>query len=407
MIYRRAFRLFGLAAAALLGNSPACAEPAGPSPAVIAMREQWLNPAVNAFTFRDTNQVFEYRMVRRAGPVQPLPRRAGFAMPPARIAGDEADYARWAERTFTNALLVIRDGRILFEDYRNRSDPSTHFISFSMAKSITSLLVGKALEQGHITSLDDPAGKYVPELRDGGYGSVSIRHILQMRSGVDYEERYDFGEHPSLAAQIHQNAIVLNRWRFADPARSIGRKTDAGSRFNYATLDTAVLGWIIERATGKSLAAYTQEVLWAPAGMEADAWWLADGPPGSGRELAGMGFNATLRDFGRLGQLMLNDGLRGNKRVLASGWMAQATKMIPFPIAADQGLNLGRGYGFQFWQLDREVDAYASVGLAGQLIYIHPASRTVIVKLSYFPPVEPDYAIPETLDYFHRIVRAK
>lgn len=395
--------------AAMIAVAPAslAAEESGPSPAVVAMREQWLLPNVNSFTFRDTNKVFEFRMVHRAGPVRSLPRGAALVMPAAKVAGAERDYQIWAERTFTNALLVIRDGRIIFEDYRNRSGPDTHFISFSMAKSIVSLLVGKALEQGHIASLDDPAGKYVPELKGGAYGDTSIRHILQMRSGADIEERYDFGQNPSLAAQIHQNAIVLNKWRFADPARTIGRRTPAGSTFNYATLDTAVLGWILERATGKGLAAYTEEVLWRPAGMESDAWWMADGPPGVGRELSGMGFNATLRDFGRLGLLMLDDGVRGKKRVLASGWMSQATRMVPHRFPEETKNPLSRGYGFQFWQLDDEPGAYTALGLAGQFIYVHPATRTVIVKLSYFPPVEPDYVLPETVDYFHRIVRMK
>ncbi len=382
-------------------------EESGPSPAVVAMREQWLSPAVNSFTFRDTNRVFEYRMVHRAGPVRPLPRGPALATPAAKIAGEERDYQAWAERTFTNALLVIRDGKIVFEDYRNRSAPETHFISFSMAKSITSLLIGKALEQGHIASLDDPAGKYVPELKGGAYGDVPIRNILQMRSGADIEERYDFGQNPSLAAQIHQNAIVLNKWRFADPAKTIGRRTPPGSTFNYATLDTAVLGWILEKATGKSLTAYTEEVLWRPAGMEADAWWMADGPPGSGRELAGMGFNATLRDFGRLGQLMLDDGVRGKPRVLAKGWLSQATRMVPLRYPEETRSPVRKGYGFQFWQLDDEPGAYAAVGLAGQFIYVHPATRTVIVKLSYYPPAEPAYVLPETVDYFHRIVNAK
>jgi CubicO group peptidase (beta-lactamase class C family) len=393
------------AIALLLGSVPVGAQ--GPSPAVIAMRGQLLNPAINSFSFRDVDRVFEYRTVPRAGRVWTLPRRAGFAMPNARVAGEERDYDAFAERTFTNALLVIRDGRIVFEDYRNRSNAMTRFISFSMAKSITSLLVGKAVEEHFISSIDDRADKYVPELRDAGYGGVSIRQILQMRSGVDYEERYDFGQNPSLAAQIHTNAIVENKWRFADPATKIRRKTVPGSHFNYATLDTAVLGWILERATHQSLAAYTSSRLWGPTGMEAAGFWIADGPPGAGRELAGMGFNATLRDYGRLGLLMLNDGMRGGQQVLARGWMGQATTMLPFePLPeGDKAVRLGEGYGLQFWQVDKEPGAYAAVGLAGQMIYVHPASHTVIVKLSFYPPVEPDYAMPETIDYFHRIVK--
>jgi CubicO group peptidase (beta-lactamase class C family) len=372
-------------------TAPATAAPAGPSPAVIHMRRQWLNPQINSFTFRDNARFFDTRKVARQGAVRPLPFASGFIIP--------AGYEAFAEATYTNALLVIRDGKILFEDYRNRSDASTHFISFSMAKSITSLLMGIALDKGLIRSIDDPVTAYLPELKGGGYDGVSLRHILQMRSGVDYEERYDFGEKPSLAAQNHENAIVQNKVRFADSARTIGRKWAPGSQFNYATLDTAVLGWTLERATGQPLAAFTQANLWGPAGMEADAYWLADGPQGVGRELSGMGYNATLRDFGRLGLLMLDQGKRSDtgKAIIPASWLKQATTMVP------TGLPDRTGYGFQFWQLDDEPGAYAAVGLAGQFIYVHPATKTVIVKLSYFPPDAPPSVTAETVRFFKAI----
>ncbi|MBN8818257.1 MAG: serine hydrolase [Sphingomonas sp.] len=372
-------------------TAPATAAPAGPSPAVIHMRRQWLNPEINSFTFRDNARFFDTRKVARQGRVRPLPLAPGFTMP--------AGYEAFAEATYTNALLVIRDGKILFEDYRNRSDASTHFISFSMAKSITSILMGIALDKGLIRSIDDPVTAYLPELKGGGYDGVSLRHILQMRSGVDYEERYDFGDKPSLAAQNHENAIVQNKVRFADSARTIGRKWSPGSQFNYATLDTAVLGWTLERATGQPLATFTQANLWGPAGMEADAYWLADGPQGVGRELSGMGYNATLRDFGRLGLLMLDHGKRSDtgEAVVPASWLKQATTMVP------TGLPDRTGYGFQFWQIDDEPGAYAAVGLAGQFIYVHPATKTVIVKLSYFPPDAPPSVTAETVRYFKAI----
>jgi CubicO group peptidase (beta-lactamase class C family) len=226
-----------------------------------------------------------------------------------------------------------------------------------------------------------------------------------MRSGVAYEERYDFGEHPSLAATIHMKAIVRNQMRFADPAMTIGKKTVPGSTFNYATLDTAVLGWILERATGEKLETYTASHLWGPLGAEAGAFWLADGPPGTGRALNGMGYNAVLRDFARLGQLMLDGGMANGKQVIPAGWVKQMTTMIPFP--ADYGHKAEfEGYGFQTWQVDKEPGAFSAVGLAGQFIYVHPSTRTVIVKLSYNPPVEPEWLTPEVLSYFHAIANA-
>jgi CubicO group peptidase (beta-lactamase class C family) len=370
---------------ALAQDSPGYSQP---SPAVVAMRWQWLNPEINSFTFRDTDKVFESRAVPREGPVWELPRGPAMAMP--------GDYDAFAERTFTNAMLVIRDGRIVFEDYRNRMTPATRHVAFSMSKTFVALLVGLALERGEIASLDDPVTHYLPELAGTGYDGVSLRQVLQMRSGVDYQERYDFGENPSFAGRLHEQAIVLNRMRFADGALETTRATPPGSRFNYSTLDTFVLGWVLERATGQSLSEQTQERLWAPLGAEADGFWLADGPEGAGRELAGMGYNAVLRDFGRLGQLMLQDGVRGGERILPEEWLGQMTAMLP----TGQGR---RGYGFQTWQIDGEPGAYAAVGLAGQLIYVHPASRTVIVKLSYHPPAPPASVESETTAYLKAI----
>lgn len=366
------------------------------TPAVIAMRWQLLNPEINSFTFRDTDKVFETRPVAKAGPVWDLPQGKALAMP--------ADYPAFAERTFTNAMLVIRDGQIVFEDYRNRSDETTHFVSFSMAKTFTAMLVGIALDEGKIASLDDLATKYVPELAGSGYEGVTIRQILQMRSGVAYEERYDFGDNPSFAGRLHEQAIVLNKMRFAAGALETRRGNEPGSTFNYSTLDTMLLGWILENATGQKLEDYTAEKLWAPLGAQANAFWLADGSIDvGGRALNGMGYNAVLRDFGRLGQLMLQDGKRGDTQVLPVGWMKQVSTMLPTGAPAGQGFP---GYGFQTWQVDNEPGAYAAVGLAGQFIYVHPASKTVIVKLSYYPPVEPEYVTPEVLAMFKRIVEA-
>ena len=391
-----------LAPAALSAQSAA---PIGPSTAVIAMRDQWLNPAVNSFTFRETNKVFESRDVPRSGPVWPLVNGSMLAMPAHQSGGTTMTYGAWADRTFTNALLVMKDGKVVFEDYRNKSDAATRFISFSMAKTFTALLVGIALGEKKIRSLDDKVGDYVPELKTGGYGNAAIRQVLQMRSGVDYEERYDFGANPSLAATIHTKAIVRNQMRFADPAMTIGKKTAPGSTFNYATLDTAVLGWILERATGEKLETFTASRLWGPLGAEASAFWMADGPPGNGRALNGMGYNAVLRDFARLGQLMLDGGQANGKQVIPTGWVSQMTTMIPFPDQYARKAEF-KGYGFQTWQVDDEPGAYSAVGLGGQFVYVHPKTRTVIVKLSYTPPVEPEWLTGEVIDYFHAIVRA-
>lgn len=386
----------GLLALGMLAVSGPALAQAGPSPATIAMRWQWLNPEINAFTFRETGEVFESRPVNSWGPRFELPDGAPMAMPAIEFGGETRDYRRFAEDTYTNALMVIRDGRVVFEDYRNRSDGLTRFIGFSMSKTITAMLVGIALEQGKIASLDDPVTKYLPELAGTGYDGATLRQVLQMRSGVDYQERYDFGDNPSFAGKLHEQAIVLNKMRFADGALETTRANAPGSTFNYSTLDTFVIGWVLERATGTELAPFTEAHLWGPLGAESGGFWLADGPSGAGRELSGMGFNATLRDFGRLGQLLLDGGKRENEQILPEGWVAEMTRMVP----TGQPMP---GYGLFTWQVDDEPGAYAAVGLAGQYIYVHPASRTVIVKLSHYPPAEPAHVRPETMAFFKAV----
>ena len=371
-----------------------------PAPTMVALRWNLLNPTVQSLFFHNMDELFETRHVQRAPAAWALP-RSPEPLPSYTFNGEVFTYKDFAERTLTNAFLVIRDGQVTFEDYRNRTLAEDRFASFSMAKSIVSILIGIAIEKGVIASIDDKADTYVPELKGTGYEGVSIRHILQMRSGVAYEERYDFGENPSLAAQVHENAIVLNRARFTDAVAGISRGQEPGSRFNYATMDTAVLGRVLEEASGRALAEITQEWLWQPAGMEDGGFWIADGPEGVGRELAGMGYNASLRDFGRLGLMMLNNGYAGERGVIPEAWVRESTQMIAFEAGESDGI--GTGYGYQWWQLDDEPGAFAAVGLAGQFIYVHPASRTVIVKLSYFPVAEQDALTAESVAFFGAI----
>lgn len=384
-------------------------------PALLEARKHMLEAPENMLTFHNMDQLFQTRPVPRSGPVAPLA-HADAALPEAVIGGKRMTEDQWEDRTYTSAFLVMRDGKILHESYRNNTDAGTHYISFSMAKTITSMLVGIAVGQGAIHSIDDPAVLYVPELKGSGYDGVTIRQLLEMRSGVDYEERYDFGAKPSIAAQIFLNAIASNKERFADMAPRLGRKRAPGSHFNYSTLDTSVLGWVLERATKKPLADFTAQYLWQPMGMESYGFWLADGAPGVGRELNGMGYNATLRDFARLGEMMLDQGRFNGHQIVPADWVRQATTMIPNadpgappPPAAVTSPFARSGYGFQIWKLD-ETGAYTALGLQGQFIYVHPATHTVIVKLSFFPEegsAQSDAALEETLAYFKTLTEWK
>jgi CubicO group peptidase (beta-lactamase class C family) len=347
--------------------------------AVQILRWHMLDGDVNALAFRSMDTLFTTRTVPRSGNVWQIPRNDHALDFSYEFKGKRYRADEFLERTYTNALLVMKDGRIVSEIYRNNSNERTRFMGWSMTKSITSILIGCALAEGRIKSLDDQITTYLPELNGGGYAGVTIRQILQMRSGVDYEERYDFAN-PGTAATNHINALVKNVSRFADPARTIRRANPPGQVFQYKTLDTAVLGWLIERVSGMSVAAYTARKLWEPLGTESDAFYIMDGQPGVGREFSGAGFNATLRDWGRVGLTMMNGGTGNGHAILSPEWVKQATA----PTAAEDARG---GYGFQWWTMPKS-DAYSALGLQGQYVFVNPTTRTVVVKLSYFPPAE-------------------
>jgi CubicO group peptidase (beta-lactamase class C family) len=348
--------------------------------AVQEVRRQVLKAPVNSFYFQQMDALFETRQVPRSGPVWYLPRSDCKLEFSYSWAGETFGAEEFLDRTFTNALVVLKDGRIVSEIYRNRSGPATRFMSWSAAKSFTSTLVGLALAEGKIKSLDDPVTQYLPELRRGGYNGVTIRQVLQMRSGVAYEERYDGS--PGLASDNHELALIQNVRRFAEPAATIGRANPPGSVFAYNTLDTTVLGLLVEKVTDRPLAYYMAEHLWEPLGAEANGYFIMDGPPGAGREFAGAGFNATARDYARFGQMILDGGKANGRQIISPAWIAEAT--VPAGSEGPEG-----GYGFQWWTVPGS-NAFYALGLEGQYIFVDPDTRTVIVKLSYFPPERAD-----------------
>lgn len=359
--------------------------------AVQILRWHMLDNDVAALTFRSMDALFTTRTVARSGPVWRLPRRDHALDFTYEWNGESLPAEEFLERTYTNALLVMKDGRIVSEIYRNNSDDRSRFVGWSMTKSVTSVLIGCALAEGRIDSLDTPITRYLPELESGGYDGVSIRHVMQMRSGVDYEERYDFGN-PGVAASNHIAALVRNTARFADVARTLPRIHPPGEVFQYKTIDTAVLGWLVERVTQGSVAAYTAQCLWEPLGAESDAFYIMDGPPGVGREFSGAGFNATLRDYGRFGQMMLDGGVADGRRIVSEDWVRQSTRPSG-PEDTQRG-----GYGLQWWTMG-SGEAYAAIGLQGQYVYVDPETRTVAVKLSYFPPGDNSALDAETLAF--------
>ncbi|MFT3756700.1 MAG: serine hydrolase [Pseudoxanthomonas sp.] len=354
---------------------------------VQTLRRIMLNPDVSTLTLRNMDQLYDTRVVGRSGPVWQLPAAThdidfSYTLP----NGETHKASEFADRTYTDALLIIKNGKIVHEYYANGMRDYQRHMAWSMTKSLTSLAVGQAVQDG-LVKLDERIDKYLPELAKGGYAGVTVRQVLDMTSGVDYEERYDF-ENPGIAAKNHERALVKNEVRFADAAIDIKRKQKPGAKFEYKTLDTAVLGWMLERVTGQTISAYFSQHVWQPLGTEYDGFFIMDGPVGVGREFTGAGFNGTLRDFGRIGLMMLHDGYANGHQIVSKKWVDESTK----PAGPEEGPpGSPGGYGYQWWTITGPSEAYTAIGLAGQYIYIDKANDTVVVKLSHLPLDEKKY----------------
>lgn len=313
--------------------------------------------------FRAMETVFPGHVVRAGKKVRPLP-----AGRPLRIAAADVDAAMAHLRIA--GLLVVQDGKIRLERYALGYGPSGRWTSFSVAKSFTSTLVGAAIRDGYIRSIDDPVTRYVPDLAGGGYDGVTIRQLLTMTSGVKWNE--DYTDPNSDVARMFSEAVPAGRDPTVWYMRKLPRESAPGTKWVYKTGETNLIGVLVERATRKSLADYLSEKVWKPWGMERDAFWMTN-PAGS--EVSGCCLSVSLHDYARMGLFALS----GGKGVVPDGWFAQATtNQVPIP--KDEG---GFGYGYQWWTMPG--GRFAALGIFGQSIMVDPAKKLVVVMSGSWP----------------------
>ncbi len=273
----------------------------------------------------------------------------------------------------TTGLLIVRGDTILFEHYRYARTPVDRFLSQSMAKTVTALLVGTAVADGAIHSVEDPARLYVPELNGTELGSTSIRDLLRMSSGLAFNETYD-GADDNAALGRALRSRTGPRPEVA-VAQFDHRVAPAGTVFHYAARDTETLGLILAHATGQSLAHLLEERIWRPMGAEASATWTIDH---TGHQIAYCCLSATLRDWARLGLLVANGGEANGRQLVPAAWIKAATTYEPgSPFAPEGGHRWG--YGYQVWLLPSPSNDVAFVGIHGQRIFVDPASKLVLV----------------------------
>ncbi|MDB5947555.1 MAG: nylB [Ramlibacter sp.] len=315
------------------------------------------------------------RVVARGAVTSPLP---VAPQPPAiryryRNIGYSLD--EYLERQRVTGLLILRNGEIVAERYRYGRTDAARFLSYSMAKSVTSMLVGIALERGVIASLDDPAEKYAKELAGSPYGATPIRHLLRMSSGLTFTEHYDGNDDVARLSR----AAATGRPPVVDVLRSIGdRHSPSGAKFVYASAESEVLGRVLAGASGRHVADLTSEWLWQPLGAERDAFWILSQ---DGQERASGFFNATLRDWGRLGWMMARDGRVGDQQVVPREYVLDATDAARQPPAFQpHRATPFYGYGYQFWLAPGRERSFAFQGVHGQAVFVQPSSGIVMVQ---------------------------
>src|SRR5438874_2981197 len=321
------------------------------------------------------DQVFEGRLVRRAETPSRLARAPSEPVVQYYFQGAAADLALYLLRNPTTGLLVARDDTILVERYQYGRNDRHRFTSWSMAKTVTSMLVGIAIAEGRIRSVDDPAAAYVPGLVGTEYGRTSLRDLLQMSSGVRFVENYSGRDD---VAQLARDTFLLRGPGAVEAVtRFNDRAVPAGTKFSYASVETQVLGLVLRNAVGRPVAEYLSEKIWRPIGAEADATWLVDQ---AGQEATYCSINAVLRDYARLGLLLARDGNWRGRRIVPTAWIREATTVRPEQGHLKPGVATPfLGYGYQTWILPGDRRMFLLSGVRGQAILIDPASRLVLV----------------------------
>jgi CubicO group peptidase (beta-lactamase class C family) len=327
--------------------------------------------------FRDIEHIFKTDVIKRGTKVHPLPVAAHQIAPKITIDGKTMSIDEYMAAYRVSGLLVLKDGQIVLEKYALGRKPTDRWTSFSVAKSVTSTLVGAAIQDGKIKSLDAPITDSIPELKGSAYEGVTVRQMLMMSSGVKWNE--DYADPNSDVAKAGQQVTEPGVNPMVSYLRKLPRDKAPGTTWHYNTGETDLVGVLVSKATGKSLAEYASEKIWKPYGMEQDGVWMSD--PG-GQDRGGCCISMTLRDYGRVGLFALGGGVAGGKPIVPATWMAQATSKQIENYGAD-GKPIG-GYGY-FWWLNRPVGAYAAIGIFGQSIITFPKDKLIIVQNAAWP----------------------
>jgi CubicO group peptidase (beta-lactamase class C family) len=368
-----------------------------------------LPPDEQPGSFRNTDKLFATRTFKRGTSVYPLPPAdAPLTAVSYTMAGKTFGIANFMTRNRVSGLLVIDHGRIALERYGLGNDEKSRWNSFSVGKSIVSTLVGAAVKDGAIASIEDPVTKYIPQLKGSAYDGATVRNLLQMSSGVKWNE--DYRQRDSDIGALLKCVAAKTPGCIVGFMSKLPRAAPPGMLFNYNTGETHLIGLIVSAATHKTLSDYLSEKIWSRFGMESDGYWTLESD--GGVEMAGGSLGMTLRDYGRFGAFILGDGVVGDAHILPAGWVAEASRPRPdSPQVAFGKLEPDDpdGYGYQWWVLPHiapHAGAFQAEGIFGQFIYINPKAHIVAVVWSAWPEAWVDKNAIETSVFLGGVVKA-
>jgi CubicO group peptidase (beta-lactamase class C family) len=325
------------------------------------------------WTYSHFGELFPSRAIERAA----MPWQFKRAPEPPifyTFKSDRLSIEDYLGRNPTTGLLIAKDDTILYEHYQYGRTDFDRFLSQSMAKTITAMLIGIAVAENKIKSIDDPVSAYVPGLASAEYGGTSLRSLLHMSSGVAFTENYDGADD---ITRLSLDLFSGGKDPVASVARFNTRAAPPGTRWHYASSETEILGLVLRAAVQEPIAHYLRDRIWQPIGTEADASWAIDG---TGQEIAFCCFNAVLRDYARLGRLLAYDGAWEGRQLIPRQWLLDATTVRP----GDGYLAPGAatpyfGYGYQTWLFPGGQRRFALFGIRGQIIFVDPASKLIMV----------------------------
>lgn len=327
-------------------------------------------------TFNRLADIFPHHKIRASSSPRSFPRGETIELPETYpFDGQARNTETFLEETDTAALMVIADGKIVYEDYWLTGGPDVHWMSMSVGKSFVSALIGIALDEGFIESVTDPITDYVPELAGSAYDGVRMKDILQMSSGARWDEDYSDPDSDIMRfIYAFGTGASLNEF-----AATLERERAPGTYNYYNSTDTQTLGMLLVEATGQSLSGYAEQKLWEPLGMQDDAYWITDD---AGMEMAAGGLQVTARDYAKLGQLYLQNGSWNGKQIVPAQWVHDSVTPDAPHVMPGVDPEYPIGYGYQWWVLEGDEGEFSAIGVYNQFIYVNPTKRLVIVKLS-------------------------